>query len=127
MNMRNVSVVMSVFNGERFVSEAIESILHQTFHDFEFIIINDGSTDGTADILSRYQNSDPRVAVHDQQKKGLVQSLNTGCGLARGRYIARMDADDIAFPERLERQINYLEQNPDIALIGSSVNVIDVS
>jgi hypothetical protein len=127
MNTPAVSLVMSVFNGERFVSEAIESILNQTFHDFEFIIINDGSTDGTADILSRYQRIDPRLVVDHQHNKGQVPSLNTGCGLARGRYIARIDADDIAIPERLERQINYLEQNPRVALLGSSINNIDVS
>jgi tetratricopeptide (TPR) repeat protein len=125
MNTPIVSVVMSVFNGERFVSEAVDSILNQTFRDFEFIIIDDGSTDGTADILARYQKADPRVVVHHHPNKGQVPSLNIGCGLARGRYIARIDADDIALPERLERQIDYLEQNPQVALLGSSIRNID--
>jgi glycosyltransferase involved in cell wall biosynthesis len=116
---------MSVFNGERFVAEAIESILNQTFRDFEFIIIDDGSTDGTAAVLRHYQEIDLRIVVHHQQNKGLIASLNAGCDLAQGRYIARMDADDVAIPERLDRQINYLEQFPAIALLGSSVNIID--
>lgn len=127
MSAPTVSVVMSVFNGERFLAEAIECILNQTFRDFEFIIIDDGSTDGTADILSHYQRIDPRVVVHHQQNKGLIDSLNTGCGMARGRYIARIDADDIAFPARLERQVRYLDQNPQVALLGSSINNIDVA
>jgi hypothetical protein len=118
---------MSVFNGGRFLSEAVESILNQTFRDFEFIIIDDGSTDETADILSRYQEPDPRVIVRHQQNRGQVPSLNTGCGLARGRYIARIDADDICLPERLERQVAYLEQNPQVALLGTLVNFIDAS
>jgi hypothetical protein len=120
-----VSVVMSVFNGQRFLAEAIESILSQTFRDFEFIIIDDGSTDGTAAILAHYQEIDSRIVVHNQQNKGLIASLNTGCGLSRGRYIARMDADDIAAPDRLHRQVKYLEGNPAVAVLGSSVNIID--
>ncbi len=127
MNAPTVSVVMSVFNGEQFLAQSVESILNQTFHDFEFIIIDDGSSDGTAAILAQYQRSDPRVVVHAQPNKGLIDSLNRGCGLARGRYTARMDADDIAIPERLERQVGYLEQNPQVALLGSSVNIIDTS
>jgi Glycosyl transferase family 2 len=127
MKVPTVSVVMSVFNGERFVSEAVESILSQTFSDFEFIIVNDGSTDRTPDILSRYRKCDSRMFVHHQENQGLVPSLNRGCGLARGRYIARIDDDDIAAPERLERQIQYLEQNPHIVLVGTAINLIDAS
>jgi hypothetical protein len=125
MTVPTVSVVMSVFNGERFLSEAVDSVLNQSFRDFEFIIIDDGSTDGTADILARYQKADPRVVVHHHPNKGQVPSLNTGCGLARGRYIARIDADDVALPERLERQVACLEQNPQVALLGSSISNID--
>jgi glycosyltransferase involved in cell wall biosynthesis len=118
---------MSVFNGEPFVAEAVESVLNQTFGDFEFIIIDDGSTDGTAEILSRYRKIDSRVAVREQTNRGQVPSLNSGCALACGRYIARMDADDIALPERLERQISYLEENPQVVLLGSLVDFIDAS
>jgi len=122
-----VSVVMSVLNGERFVAEAVRSILSQTLRDFEFIIINDGSTDGTASILDSYVGTDPRVQVYHQENRGMVESLNRGCGLARGKYIARMDADDIAFPDRLERQVAYLESHPEIAILGGAFEVIDAS
>jgi glycosyltransferase involved in cell wall biosynthesis len=125
MTTPTVSVVMSVFNGERFVAEAIESILNQTFRDFEFIIIDDGSSDGTADILARYQKADNRMVLHHHPNQGQVPSLNIGCGLARGRYIARIDADDVALPERFERQVDYLERNPQVALVGSSIINID--
>jgi len=127
MTTPTVSVVMSVFNGERFVAEAIESILNQTFRDFEFIIVNDGSTDGSADILARYQEADVRIILHHHTNQGQVPSLNIACGLARGRYLARIDADDIALPERFERQVAYLEQNPPVALVGSLVKFIDAS
>jgi Glycosyl transferase family 2 len=127
MNTPTVSVVMSVFNDERFVSAAVESILSQTFQNFEFVIVNDGSTDRTPDILASYQRRDPRVLVHNQENKGQGLSLNLGCSRARGRYIARMDGDDIASPERLERQINYLEENPYIALLGTSIHTIDIA
>ena len=122
-----VSVVMSVFNGERNLRESIESILTQSFRDFEFIIIDDGSTDATAGILAGYQKSNSRVAVYRQENKGLIASLNTGCRLARGRYIARMDADDVAAPQRLERQVSYLEANPHIVVLGSAVNITNAS
>ncbi len=120
-----VSVVMSVFNGERFVAEAIESILNQTFLDFEFIIIDDGSTDKTAEILARFAKADPRLVLHHHPNQGQVPSLNIGCGLARGRFIARTDADDVALPERFERQIAYLEDHPQVALLGSSITNMD--
>src|SRR5450631_203107 len=95
-----VSVVMSVFNGESFLAEAIQSILDQSFTSFEFVIINDGSTDGTSAILASFQGRDARIRVVDQNNQGLVKALNCGCGLVRGKYIARMDADDFAFSER---------------------------
>ena len=120
-----VSVVMSVLNGERFLREAVDSILSQTFSDFELIIINDGSTDDTADILDAYQHADPRVRVVHQANHGLVASLNHGCGLARGKYIARMDADDIAVPDRLMRQGRFMEEHPEVAVVGGSVEVIN--
>ena len=125
MSVPTVSVVMSVYNGERFLAEAVESILCQTFRDFEFIIIDDGSSDETSDILAGYEKIDSRVSVYHQENKGLIASLNRGCGLARGQYIARIDADDVALPERLERQIDYLEQNPQVALLGSSIHNMD--
>jgi hypothetical protein len=120
-----VSVVMSVFNGERFLREAIDSILSQTFSDFEFIIINDGSTDGTPSILDSYARSDPRVRVYQQENKGLVESRNRGCGLARGKYIAQMDADDIAVRDRLQWQIEFLERHSEVGVVGGAVELID--
>jgi hypothetical protein len=120
-----VSVVMSVFNGERFLRGAVESILNQTFRDFEFIIIDDGSTDATPYLLDRYAASDSRMRVFHQENRGLIQSLNRGCGLAQGKYIVRMDADDVAMPDRIVRQIDFLEKNPEVALLGGAIEGID--
>jgi glycosyltransferase involved in cell wall biosynthesis len=119
------SVVMPVFNGERFLREAIDSILSQTFSDFELIIINDGSTDGTAAMLDSYARSDPRVRVYHEEHKGQVDSYNRGCGLARGKYIAPMDADDVSVPDRLERQIGFLEKHEKVGLLGGAFEGID--
>ncbi|MFQ5873530.1 MAG: glycosyltransferase [Dehalococcoidia bacterium] len=120
-----VSVLMAVHNGETYLRRAVDSILAQTFADFEFIIVNDGSTDSTAAVLEEYQEQDHRIRVYGQKNRGLLTSLQQGCDLARGEYVARMDADDIAFPERLERQVCFLEQNPGVALVGGAVVVVD--
>ncbi len=104
-----VSVVMSVFNGETYLREAIDSVLTQTFKDFEFIIINDGSTDGTLKIIQSY--TDPRIQLISRENKGLVASLNEGIKQARGRYIARQDADDISLPHKLAQQVQTIETN----------------
>jgi Glycosyl transferase family 2 len=122
-----VSVVMPVHNGGRHLEPAIDSILGQTFADLEFVIIDDGSTDGTAEVLGRYRAADPRLLVYPQEKAGLVASLNRGCGHARATYIARMDADDIAFPDRLARQVEFLDRQPEVAVVGSAVVRIDES
>jgi hypothetical protein len=120
-----VSVVMSVFNGERFLREAVESILSQTLSDFEFIIVNDGSTDGTAAILDSFARSDPRLRVYPQQNRGAAESWNRGCRSAQAKYIARMDADDVALNDRLSRQIEFLEKHDDVGLLGGAVEFID--
>ncbi len=120
-----VSVVMSVFNGERFLADAVESILDQSFRDFEFIVIDDGSTDHSGSILDSYQKGDPRVRVHHQENSGLIYSLNHGCGLARGKYIARMDADDIAVTDRLMWQADFMETHGEVAVLGGAVEFID--
>ncbi len=114
-----VSVVMSVYNGEKYLAQAIESILSQTFRDFEFIIVDDGSTDGTAGILSHYQQQDTRIHVLSHENQGVVASANTGCKMARGKYIARMDADDVSLPDRLALQVEYMETNPQIGVLGT--------
>ena len=120
-----VSVVMSVFNGERFLREAVDSILNQTFTDFEFIIVNDGSTDGTREILESYE--DQRVVLIHQENMGLTKSLNRGIERASGTYIARQDADDRSFPERLAAQFAFLSAHKDVVLVGSAVEVVSGS
>lgn len=119
-----VSVLMPVFNGEKYLAEAIESILNQTYSDFEFIIINDGSTDGTAEIIERFRQRDRRIKVYDQSNQGLVASLNRGMNLAQGVYIARMDADDISLPERFASQVMFMDQQPEIGICGTWVAFI---
>ncbi len=110
-----ISVIMPVFNSELFVSEAVDSILKQTVREFEFLIIYDVSTDKTFSIISSYQNLDPRIRVIIGKKKSLVGALNQGINVAKGKFIARMDADDIALPHRFERQLAWLEKtNADI-------------
>lgn len=122
-----VTVLMSVFNEERYLRISIESILNQTFADFEFVIINDGSDDSTRTILDEYENQDKRIMVIDQEHSGLAKSLNKVITVARGKYIARMDADDIAMPHRLEKQVNYLDTNPAIGILGSNAQMIDLN
>jgi Glycosyl transferase family 2 len=120
-----VSVVMAVRNGEKYVAEAIESILAQTYRSFEFIIIDDGSSDGTPGILQSYQQQDDRIRVYTQENRGHAASLNRGCQLALGKYLARMDADDVSVRHRLEAQVEYLESNPQVAVVGGAVHCID--
>lgn len=121
-----VSVLMSVYNGSRYLAEAIESILGQTFSDFEFIIINDGSIDHTADILAEYAGRDQRlILIQNEQNLGLTRSLNKGLIRARGKYIARQDADDVSLPQRLQRQVAFLDEHPEVVLVSSNYEVID--
>ena len=114
---------MSVYNGEYYLRDAIDSIICQTFTDYEFIIINDGSKDRTKELLETY--SDPRIRLYHQENIGLTRSLNKGLKMAKGRYIARQDADDISLPERLSHQVKYLDENHDIGLVGTHVAFID--
>jgi glycosyltransferase involved in cell wall biosynthesis len=119
-----VSVIMAVYNCARYVGQAIDSILGQTFTDFEFVIINDGSTDKTADILASYDDSRLMILENDRNI-GLTKSLNRGIDVSRGELIARQDADDISLPERLARQVTYMDAHPEIALVGSASRWID--
>ena len=112
---------MTVWNGADFVSEAIESVLGQTFTDLELIVVNDGSTDSTENILEGYETRDDRVQIVTQERRGVVLSANRGCGLARGRYLARLDADDVALPERLAEQVAFLDSHPETAAVGGAV------
>ena len=119
-----ISVVMAVYNGEKYLRAAIDSILHQTCPNFEFIIIDDCSTDNTANILKSY--TDHRIqVVRNEKNLRLPASLNKGLKIARGKYIARMDADDISMPDRFEKQVKYLEAHQDVAVIGGSFQVFN--
>ncbi len=120
-----VSVIMSVYNGERFLKEAIESILQQSFQDFEFLIMDDGATDSTPHILAHFAQQDQRIRLFHQQNRGLTASLNTLIRKTRARYIARMDADDISLPERLKSEVEYLDKNPDVGLVATGKWNID--
>jgi len=116
---------MSVFNGEDFLRESIESILNQTFKDFEFIIVDDGSTDGTKRILSEYREKDSRIEIIINEKNiGLTKSLNKALKMTKGEYIARHDADDISLSQRFEKQIEFLQNNPDVKILGTYAHII---
>lgn len=113
-----VSVIMPVYNGAAYLREAIDSILAQTFRDFELIVVDDASRDGSLDIAGAV--GDPRIRVLRQERNtGVAASLNRGISEARGRYLARMDADDAARPERLERQVAFLDANPGCGIVGT--------
>ena len=117
MKTPEISVIMSVYNGETYLEEAIESVIQQTFSDWELIIINDCSTDSTGEILSRISLNDGRIKVHTNEVNlRLPSSLNKAISLCNGKYIARMDADDICLPDRLEKQYKFMEENSDVAL-----------
>lgn len=122
-----VSVVMPVYNGERYVAEAIDSILAQTHQDFEFLIIDDGSTDRTGRILAAYASRDPRIRVITQPNQGQPAALNRALALARHDWVAILDHDDISLPYRLERQLHAIMANPDIRVLGSYAIEIDLS
>lgn len=113
-----VSVVMGAYNAEKFLKEAIDSILNQTFEDFEFIIVNDGSTDGTQAILDSYHDS-RMIIIINEENLGRSGARNKAINISKGEYIAIMDADDISLPKRLEREVNFLDSHNDIAAVGS--------
>lgn len=117
-----ISVIMPVYNvnGE-WLREAIDSILNQTYTNYEFIIIDDGSTNDTPEILTEYAQKDSRIKIINGEHKGISNALNKGLEVAQGEFIARMDGDDISLPERFEKQINYLKQNPDIGIVGCNI------
>jgi len=119
-----ISVIMPVYNGEKFLSKAIDSILKQSYTDFEFIIINDGSSDSTEQIIESYH--DPRIVyLKNSANLGLSKSFNIGIDKSHGKFIARMDADDISKPNRFERQIQFLEKRPHVDIVGSNLILID--
>ncbi|MCK4553264.1 glycosyltransferase family 2 protein [Candidatus Pacearchaeota archaeon] len=121
-----ISVVMPVYNAEKYLDESIKSILNQTFKEFELIIINDASTDSSLKIIKKFQKKDKRVKLIKNKKNlGPAKARNKALKLAKGKYIAILDSDDICFPDRFKIQCDYLEDNPHIFLVGSSAIVID--
>ena len=125
MTVPTVSIVMPVYNAERYVAESVDSILAQTYRDFEFIIVNDGSTDRTHEILSGYASRDDQINLISRPNTGIVGALNDGLDAVRGRYVARMDSDDLAMPQRLDEQVRFLEEHHDVVIVGTDVLIID--
>lgn len=119
-----VSVIMTVFNGERYLQQAIDSVLGQSLADFEFVIVDDGSDDGTPEILAAAAGRDSRVRVITQPRLGRARALNVAWERSTGAFIANLDADDLAEPERLARQYAYLQQHPQVGLLGTGVKVL---
>ena len=122
-----ISVVMPVRDGEAYLAEAVESILSQTFADFEFIIIDDGSKDRTPDILKEFAKRHSRIRLHRIEGRGIVAALNLGIAVAQSEYIARMDADDIALPQRFAVQLEQMDADPDLLVLGSAAIEIDTN
>jgi glycosyltransferase involved in cell wall biosynthesis len=119
-----ISVMIPVWHAVRFLPAALESVLTQTFADFELIAIDDGTRDGSAEVLAAFAARDPRVRVVRQENQGIVASLNRALGMARAPFVARMDHDDVSRPDRFAKQIAYLRQRPDVALVSGAMDVI---
>lgn len=120
-----VSVVMPVYNAEKYLHDAVDSILKQTYENFELITINDGSTDGSGAILDQYAAQDPRIIALHRENRGLVATLNESIALAKGVYIARLDSDDVAFLDRLEKQVKILKTHTDVVLVTGCFEIFD--
>jgi len=117
-----ITVLMPAYNASKYISDAIKSVLTQTYQDFELVIVNDGSTDDTLDIVNSF--TDSRIVIINQNNMGVATALNTGLKHSKGTYIARFDADDLCYPERLEKQLSFLQNNPDYVLVGSDADYI---
>ena len=115
---------MAVFNAERYLADAVESILHQSFRNFQFVILNDGSTDGSGKILRRFALRESRIRLFDEERRGLTRCLNRGIELAQGQYLARMDADDVALPGRFQAQVDYLDAHPEVLALGGQARLV---
>jgi glycosyltransferase involved in cell wall biosynthesis len=121
----SITVLLPVYNAEPYLAQALQSVLAQTYGDFEVIVVDDGSTDGSREIITRYAREESRIRVIARENRGLVQSLNEGLSQATGEYVARMDADDVCLPERFSKQVTFLRTNPDHVVVGSSFIYID--
>jgi len=115
--MPKISVILPVYNGERYIVQSVESILKQSYRDFELVVVNDGSTDRTGSLLRGI--SDPRIVLVEQENQGLTRTLNNALKVIKGEYIARQDADDLSHPDRLLRQVEFLDTRLDVGLVGS--------
>ena len=121
-----ISIVLPVYNGEKYIKHAIDSILNQTFKEFELIVVDDASTDSTPEILKEYIHKDKRIIVIRNEKNlYIARSLNKGIGLSRSNIIARMDADDVSFPSRLEMQYKLISDDPEVGVVGADIQIID--
>jgi len=125
VNKIKISVVMSVYNAQDYLEEAIESVLNQTYQNIEFVIINDGSTDRSLDIIQEYSKQDQRIVLIDQENMGLTRALNVGVRRSSGDFIARQDADDVSYPNRFEGFINYLKEHVHIDFYSTPAYIIN--
>ena len=125
MNPPAVSVVTAVYNGERFLREAVDSVLGEGFEDLELVVVDDGSTDATPQILAAYAARDPRVVVHREEGDTLAQLLNRGIRIARAPLLARLDADDVSLPGRFEKQVRFMREHPEVVLLGGQALLVD--
>ena len=125
LNPIAISVLMPVYNSDRYLARAVESILGQTFGDFEFVVIDDGSTDRSREILEDYARRDLRIRLVRRPNTGYSRALNEALGLSRGEFLARMDSDDVAYPDRFARQIEFLRSRPDCLAVGCQVRQIN--
>src|ERR1700722_10627943 len=120
-----VSVLTPCYNARAWLSQAIESVLAQTFHNFEFVLVNDGSTDETWEIIQRFRERDKRIVALSKKNTGMADSLNAGIARAKGAWIARLDADDLCEPTRLEEQLRFVRDHPAVVLLGTGFIEID--
>jgi glycosyltransferase involved in cell wall biosynthesis len=123
--MPTVSVILAAYNAEKYLVSAVQSILDQTYTDFELLLFDDGSKDSTPQIVADFARMDPRVVAISRANKGLTPTLNEGISRAAGKYLARMDADDLSQPRRFEEQVKYLDAHPDCVCLGTRVTLID--
>lgn len=125
MSTPEVTVLLPVYNGEKYIHKSVESILNQTFTNFTLLIIDDGSTDSTKETLLQYKAKDSRINLISRPNRGLIATLNEGLRIADTKFIARMDADDISVPNRLKLQINFMKENSEISVCGSALKIIE--
>ncbi|HEV7332022.1 MAG TPA: glycosyltransferase [Flavisolibacter sp.] len=122
-----VSVLITVYNDENHIAQAIESIQQQTYQHFEIVVVDDGSTDGTAHILTVFAGEDARIRVIRQPNGGTANAANNGIQFCKGKYIARLDSDDISYPNRLQEEVNFLEAHPEVGLVGGGCHIADAN